>query len=202
MGPACYQCGRPAVMGWPRRDGTMPLCIDCWTKLLSGLTQCHRIMAETVNYLSDEMSFAAGMPPIGPRFALPPAPVVYAGDTVLNNVDISNSNIGALNTGTIASIDSAVGYLASNRQEPIATALKDLTEGIASSDELTKKQRSEAVELLSLVATEAAYPAERRRSMAILPTIARLGTILSPVNALSQLWAKYEPVVTAFFSST
>lgn len=180
---------------------TVPFCIDCSAKITNILAQLHRQRAETLNYLSDEMAFVAGVRPMGPRFPTPPAPIVHTGGVILNSINVSNSNIGVINTGRIESIDSAVGYLSNTGGKSIADALKALTEAVANTNELAKGQQAEAFELLSLVATEAAYPAEQRRSRAILPTIAQLGSILSATNALSQLWTQYGPAITSFFSS-
>jgi hypothetical protein len=60
-----------------------------------------------MNYLQDEIAAQVGMPPMGPRFPPRPKPVILGG-VRMNNINVSNSVVGTINTGTIGLIDQSI----------------------------------------------------------------------------------------------
>ena len=100
----CYQCDRPAMYQVGKQN--IPLCLDCYFKYAQIQQQADENNERMLNYLSDEMSYLAGLPPMGPRFPPRPQPVVVAGAR-LQNIDLHNSVVGTINTGSIGTVTSA-----------------------------------------------------------------------------------------------
>lgn len=201
--PLCYQCGRPAMMGYQQGDGSVvPMCLDHAMMVHRMFSERIQQKAETINFLMDAMDDVAGHPRSGARFQTPVTPIIQAGGIHLTRINASNSNIGVLNTGKIESIDTAIGYLSDTGGKPIAQALKAMTEAVIVSNETNSEQKGELLELLGVLASEASVPREKRKSKAMLPIIAQVSGIISATNALTQLWAKYAPAIKAFFGLT
>jgi len=151
-----------------------------------------------LDYIAGEMDAIAGFP-VTPRLAPRARPVVLAGNTVLNNIRIANSQIGVLNTGTIGSIDNAIGLVRRDGSKEMAEALKALTEAVATSRDLGDDKRDSALELVSAIASEAATPPDRRRTSVARALVVDLASVLGGVAATVQLWASYGPAIKAFF---
>jgi hypothetical protein len=96
---------------------------------------------------------------------------------------ISNSVIGVLNTGEIKDVQSIainVSNLEGSGHAEIANALRQLTEVVASSGEITSSQRSKALEILGDLGKQATAPKEARASAGTMETIiAGLASIIS-----------------------
>lgn len=195
---ACYHCGRPPIQSYGTDDGgELLLCLDCALKfdtIERGKWQ------RNVDLLNFTLAQYGMMTEIRvPRLPVQPRPVYLTPSSTLNNIQVTNSNIGVLNTGHIQIIDSAVGFLSTAGSMEVADAIKTLAEAVANSTEATKGQKTELLELLSFISTEATVPAEKRKSKGIQPIITQTASLLSGLNALSSLWTKYGPVITSFF---
>jgi len=141
-----------------------------------------------LNFASAELDMAAGLPGFTPRFPPRPRPVVITGNTVLNNIKIANSQIGIVNTGTIGTIDNAVGLIRESGNQDVAKMLATMTEALANDAAIDRRTRDEALELLSAVATEAATPKEARRVTVARALLVDLSQILGGAGAAAQLW--------------
>lgn len=194
----CHNCHRNAMfLAGP--NGAVPLCLDCNLKLEAMEHRKLDAIGRTLNYIDDQMDATAGLPRMGARFQPQPPPIVIAGDHVLNHIRVSDSHIGILNTGTIGSIDNAIGHLATEGHKDVALSLKMLAEGIAASEALSVPQRRQAMELIDALASEAATPPERRRTAVARALIVDLAQVVGGVASASQLWSTYGPAVSVFF---
>ena len=180
-------------------DQDVPLCLDCYFKFSQIQQQQLENNERMVNFASDEMSAVVGLPPIGPRFPPRPSPVIVAG-TKLNNISVNNSVVGTLNTGSIGSVDQSISALVQCGEPNLAEAIKSLSEAILQSGDLTRNQKNELVEGLSVVAKEAATPKELRRNTVAVALLERAAQITALANDLTDVCAKWWPVLLAAFS--
>lgn len=171
----------------------LPLCLDCSAKFQqlqqSRLEQLFRIH----NYHSSQFDMVTGIP--SPKFDIP----TPAGQVHMNHINIGTANIGVLNTGSIGSLDLAIGHLGESGETQPATALRQIVEAVLRSEELSDAQKREVVDSLSLVAHEATLPEAQRRKTPMLALIAHTATIVSGAAGLAQLWEQLGPVIEALF---
>ena len=184
---------------WLVTEKQIPLCLDCYFKFSQIQQQELESNERIINYLSDQISFTAGLPPRGPRFPPRPQPT-YLGGVALNNIHVKDSVVGAINTGTVGTIDVAITALKNIGETRIADAVTQVSEAILSSTVLDLSQKNEAAEILSLIAAEAASPPERRRASAIKPLLSRLRELVSVAADVSTIWQQWGPILIGFFS--
>ena len=180
-------------------EQNIPLCLDCYFKLAQIQQQQVENNERMINFASDEMSVVVGLPPIGPRFPTRPRPVIVAG-TKLNNITVNNSVVGTINTGSIGSVDQSISALIQCGEPSLAEAIKGLTETILQSGDLTRNQKNELVESLSVIAKEAATPKEARRNTVALALLERAVQITSLANDITDVCTKLWPALVAVFS--
>lgn len=194
----CYQCDKPAM--YQIGDHKIPLCLDCYFKL-SQINQRELENNERMlNYLSDEMDSLVGIGPIGPRFPPRPQPVQISG-VEMNNISVSNSVVGTINTGSIGSVDQSISALIQLGEPNTAEAFKVLTEAVLQSGDLTRNQCNEVVEILSVLAKEAATPPAIRENSVANTLLEKAIGITSLANDITEICQKWWPVLTALFAN-
>jgi hypothetical protein len=113
-------------------------------------------------------------------------------------IDVTNSQIGTLNLGTI--IGDVQNHLAAvTDADEVRDGLAQLAQAIVDSDELEDEQRRELLEHVDLLAEEAARPPEKRRPAVIRPVLAALGAGTAVAANLAALWSTLGPVLAGFF---
>lgn len=180
-------------------EQNIPLCLDCYFKLAQIQQQQVENNERMINFASDEMAAVVGVAPIGPRFPLRPHPVVVAG-TKLNNISVNNSVVGTINTGSIGVVDQSISALVQCGEPTLAEAIKGLSEAILQSGDLTRNQRNELVESLSIIAKEAVTPKESRRNTVAVVLLERATQITALANDITDICAKWWPILLAAFS--
>ena len=78
-----------------------------------------------LNYLTTEIEAVDGLPRLFPRYKVS-SPVYHKGDLILNNINIQNSNVGAINTGNVESIDVSLTFLKEQRKTGFSNLLEIL----------------------------------------------------------------------------
>lgn len=177
-------------------DQNIPLCLDCYFKLSQIQQGDLENNERMLNYLSDEIAAQVGMPPMGPRFSPRPQPV-HVGGIKLNNISVSNSVVGTINTGSIGSVDQSIPALVQLGEPALAEAIKSLSEAILQSADLTRDQRNELVEIMSVLAKEAATPKEARRSTVAQTLLDKAMKITSLANDITDVCQKWWPILVA-----
>ena len=178
------------------RDQSIPLCLDCYFKLSQIQQRDLENNERVLNYLSDEIAAQVGMRPMGPRFPRRPQPV-HVGGIKLNNISVSNSVVGTINTGSIGSVDQSISALVQLGKPALADAIKSLSEAILQSADLTRNQRNELVEIMNVLAKEAATPKEARRSTVTQTLLDKAMRITSLANDITDVCQKWWPVLVA-----
>ena len=113
-----------------------------------------------MNYLTDEMESVVGMSGILPRFP-ERRRVLNMGEVTLNNIQVSNSEIGVLNTGNIHNVDVTLTVLKTEGNPELAEIVKTLTETVIKSGEISNNIKNQIIELLNALSEEAIVPKEK-----------------------------------------
>lgn len=193
----CYQCNTAAM--YQVGEQNIPLCLDCYFKFSQIQQQQIENSERMMNYTSDQISASVGLPPMGPRFPPRPKPVVVAG-VKLNNIHVSNSVVGTINTGSIGTVDQSITALTNVGEPALAEAVKSLSEAVLQSGDLTPNQKNELIESLSVISKEAVTPKEARRSTVALSLLEKAAKITSVANDITDVCQKWWPVLVAAFA--
>ena len=153
----CTQCGRPAIITF----GGNPLCVEHHLKMQQAIYLQHSQIAAHINYLSEEIARGTGyiLPPN--RIEIPRPP--FLGDSLnLHNINVSNSTIGAVNTGTVEHLDAAITLFERRDEDELAAAIKEFTQALIDTNEIEASTINEIAEQLAfLVAQASAKPEDR-----------------------------------------
>ncbi len=132
--------------------GGIPLCVDHYLKMQQAAYLQASILAANVNFLIGQLDLSMGGIPT-PRVELPRPP--FVGDTLtLNNISVANSTVGAINTGTIQHLDSAISIMQGQGNEKVAEAIRELTQAVVDSAELGNATKNELAELLESLVSQ------------------------------------------------
>lgn len=181
------------------------LCLDCMAKhqhLTQQAEQSRRdqleILMRAHNYYSYQMDMISGVST--PKYQIPQrAPVLRRNEVTLQNIKIDRSSIAVLNTGSIGSLDLAIGELGNAGESEAAKAFREITQAVASSDDLDTVRKNEVLDTLSIVAAEATVPEPQRRKASMRALLTDTATVLGGVGALAQLWQQFGPVILQLF---
>jgi len=179
-------------------EQNIPLCLDCNLKLAQ-ITQIQNDALERqVNFLSDEMDYIVGLPRSGARF--PERKTVTLGNVTLHNINVNNSTVGVINSANVGTIDVAVTILKQSGDPQLAEALRNLSEAIIASNEIQTDAKNQALEILSVLSTEATAPKERRHNTVVAALTSRLQELLGVAQGLTVLSAQWGPVIMSAFN--
>lgn len=196
----CYQCSRAALYVVQLGDNEVPLCLDCYFKFSQIQQQQLENNERLINYFSDQMDMTVGFGIGGPRFPTRPQPVYMQG-VKLNNINVNNSVVGTINTGSINSIDQSITALQNIGNPDIAQAVKELSEAIIGSGDLTPNQKNTLVESLSTISREAASPPEARQNTVANALLEKAMQITSTANDITDVCQKWWPVLLVAFQN-
>lgn len=187
-GKTCVQCGKPAVA----QLGEHPICLDHYLALQQ--TEHTRFAREAAraNHAIEMMEASTGVYGF-PRIQAPQAgPNFNTGNTNYHNVSLSNSVVGAVNTGYVQRLNVAVSTLSQAGQEELADSLKRFSEALLSSRELESEVRTRVLEQLDYLTSGATFQSPKSVVASILKGIRDSVTTSS---ALMGLWEKLEPLM-------
>lgn len=191
----CNQCSRPALYGFQHG---VNLCLDCYAKV-HAIQQSDSDRAERlINFASDHMDEIVGFGPSGARFPERPRPVMISGASV-NNINVSNSVVGTINTGSIDQLRQSITANYKSGHGSIADALKALSAAAVDSTELTIEQKNELVELFNAISTEALAPPDQRKGAVAKALLDRAGQVMCVAASLGTAVAAWMPVLAAAF---
>jgi uncharacterized protein with beta-barrel porin domain len=203
----CGQCKRRAMY---EVQGHL-LCLDCFSRLQEANAKMQQANNERVaylasyqNFLIDSMMFSAGLSSRPPRQQIPQhiRATMHQGHT-FNNINISKSVIGMLNTGQIQGVRSIsvnVSVLAQSGHKDMAEALKHLTEAVAENQEITDEQRTELLDQLDELSTQAAMPPDKRVKRGVTKAIlTAFATGMGAAGGLAEVWSTWGQAIRSFF---
>jgi hypothetical protein len=172
------------------------LCLSCRSRFLQDSLAVDAALARMLNFATSQVELSLGMSPgSGGRVNVPPAPVMHTGPVNLQNINISDSVVGAINTGTVARLDVALTDIkATGDQSDLADALGRFAQVVIDSD-LPATQKNELVEQVDFIAEEAKAPPERRRGGVLKAALASIRDVASTVTAFGGAWDQLRPLV-------
>ena len=123
--------------------------------------------------------------------------------TYKTEIHLRDSTIGVLNTGEIKDVQSIsvnVATLAESGHAEMAKALKELTEAVAASHDLSADDRAYVLENLEELSRQAALPPNERTKSGVIKSIASgVGASLSAAGGLAEVWSTWGSVIRAYF---
>lgn len=114
--------------------------------------------AAMANQALDDMDAVVGMRLSGERIPVKEIALAMTEKSVLNNIHITNSSVGVLNTGDLARIDAVITLTKSTDVETIGTQLKMLTQSIVDSPDLNQAQKKEMLDLVETLGEQVVGP--------------------------------------------
>ncbi|MDW3118980.1 MAG: hypothetical protein R8G60_15280 [Roseovarius pacificus] len=148
----CYQCDKPAM--YMIGDENVPLCLNCYSTWSHIQNMQFLQNAAMVNHALDEIDMVTGFRSMEGRLPVQEIARAMQKGHTLNNFNISQSQIGVLNTGSIERIDAAITLSRGSDTELIGEALKDLTAAVISSEELNQEDKNDVLDLTETLADE------------------------------------------------
>ena len=197
-GLKCCQCPKPAIfMVAPDGEGggALLLCLDCRIKYQNFLSQQGEEIERAYNMAADAgaVSGFPGIPKISPRAA---RAIQYGGAT-LNNIQVQNSNIGVLNTGTIGSVDNAIGVLKRDNLD-LAKAIGRFAEQVVESGDLPNDAKNKILELLDVFSSEVSVTKQDGRKTFVVETLAKqLSELCKVSGTIREAWQNIQAFLGA-----
>jgi hypothetical protein len=194
----CHNCSKNAMFMVGDDEGQVPLCLDCWTRYQNTALRQIEMAEREINYLTGQMEAIAGVGPIFPRYP-ERRPIVQTGPLTLNNIRVTNSQIGVLNTGSIETVDATVNVLKSEGQDELAAAITRLTEEVIKANTIANDQKNQIIELLGALSEEATAPPEKRRLSVVKAMLGNLADALGGVAEIAAVWEAAKAILTKVF---
>lgn len=171
-----------------------PLCLSCYETLERIQMMKFLQNAAMMNHAAHQMD---AMMPVGPfHKPIPVAEIARAMTraSTFNNINITNSKVGVVNTGDLVRINAAIEITKGKPTEEFGARLKDLTEAITNSADTTDETRRALTELTKAIADQTLV--ERSPSAVVIEALfdrlvsasSGLTTILAAAEQLRQAW--------------
>lgn len=188
----CNQCGRPAIVELSGH----PLCVEHWGIVERIEQQRLSTLERQANQAKIDMAHIMG-DPISIALALAEREALSQKTT---NVNVANSVVGAINTGTVRSLSVKMDYLTNHQPTAdVGKALKELTTAVLSAETLAANTKDEAAVQLTFLADQAALAPKQRQKALAGPILGALQTTLSVTADLLAVWNQWGPILVAFF---
>jgi hypothetical protein len=124
-----------------------------------------------MNLALDDMDAVVGMALPGGRIPVTEIVQAMKGRAVLNNIRVTNSNVGVLNTGDLARIDAVITLTRSTDVEAIGAQLQRLTQTVVDSADIDPNCKKEMLGLIQSLAEQVVGPRKPSVIKALLQSI-------------------------------
>jgi len=184
-------CGRPAVYGITNNGPFM--CIPCWNEHQRNLNQTLALDMAMLSHLEQQMSWIAGVPHTGPTLHVPQPTYVHAPISMktTNNIRVeSGSQVGQINAGAINYLNTVVTTFNEVGAASLATALREFTQAVVDSTDISAKAQKEVLDGLSFLAKEACAEKKQRNVSVSSMVLQNISTLVTAVAELSEHWDK------------
>lgn len=119
-------------------------------------------------------------------------------------VNVSNSQLGVLNLGTIQDvelIDARISGLREKNYDEVARAFKEITEAVIAYDGFSKERdRQELVEQISVLAEQASIDRSQRKGGVIKMALGAVAATCATAGSLAEIWSTWGPQIETFLS--
>lgn len=188
----CQQCSKPAMITY--EDGKIALCLDCNLKFQQAQEMIIKRSAEMINYLTGQIESSFGFPGMFPRYQIS-TPIYKQGDMTLNNINIKDSNVGAINTGNVKSIDVSLSVIKGQGDNELSELIKQMTEEIIKHQELTEDQKNEVLDQLVFVSEQATITQKHRKVGVLKSIFSAITGLISNSTSLLEIWEKIKSLI-------
>lgn len=177
-------------------DGQLPLCLDCYSKLARIQHNQFLQNAAMMNLALDDLDMMTGFPSSGGRMPIQALSRAMQASHTLNNIHISQSQIGVLNSGSIQRIDAAITLSKGSEVEQIGALINELTQAVVQSKELDAAMQNEVIELTETIAEEVVGKMKPATITAVMKSITeKVGGIAVLAGAADRLWQAIKPLL-------
>lgn len=174
----CSQCGKQAMY---EVEGGHLLCLDCFYKFQSINQQELANLLAQENFLIEQMESTVGLPGMFPRPQIPqPSPVIN------RNINISNSTVGAVNTGYIENMNVNLRHIADNGNQDLAKQLKVFTEELVK-ENISSDIKNEVLEHIDFLSNQLAGKEPPKKGM-IKSVLKSIPSLISSSESLISIW--------------
>ena len=189
MSKKCSQCGNAEAIY--EIEGH-PLCLNCAYKVEQMNNMELVANMQQINFLLGQIEATTGLYGFSPKYQIPEAPPIInqQGGITLNNINVEKSVIGSINTGNIGQIDVALSNIRNGGDDKLADNIKEFTEAVLASTELTIEMKNEIVEQLSFLSGQATVPQESQKRSIIKPILSTIGEGIQHIPGLLTLFEK------------
>jgi hypothetical protein len=153
--------------------------------------------AAMLNQAQDDMDRII---PIGPPSArIPVAAMAGAfrrGNAVYNNIQVTNSQIGVINTGDLAKIDAAITMTTGSDADAIGRQLRELTQAVLDAGNIASEQKKELIELIQALSEQIV---SARKKPVIASLLRSIEERAKGAHAIVQLVMTLKGVIGQFF---
>jgi len=198
--PKCYHCDKPALKIY----GKTPLCLDCYHKVayadfLEGQVEHNRLswLASNINLVQQDLYIGTGgiLPLKQMTIPQPPSAPRYSSQ----QIKISESNIGVINTGTLLSLETGIEFIHNHGDKELADAVKQLTEAVVNSTEINNELKSQTAEQLEFLVNEALAGKEKQRKNFARKVMSDISQSVGTIAGLLTIWNTVQPLLQAYF---
>jgi hypothetical protein len=191
----CSQCPTQAmyIVNGDDQGRGAPLCLACYGRNADIQFRQFLMAAAGANQAQDDMDFMVGYGPSGGRIPVEALARAASMSRTYNNIRISNSNVGVLNTGNLARIDAAITISQGTEAAEFGARLKDLIQAIDADKGATADVKKELVEVATAISDQAV---SRSPSKTVISTLfeklvsmsAGLTQIAAAADTLHKAW--------------
>jgi hypothetical protein len=152
------------------------------------------MLAQHQNFIAAEIDAGTGYITRSPRIIMAPPP--FMGENLtLNNINISNSTVASINTGTIQNLDAQITLSRSEGNTGLSEALQDFAQALVDTQEIVDTVKNEVAEQLEFLVAQVATEPNKRRGGLIKGALAGIIQAVGAVPTLLTLWDKLRPQI-------
>ena len=192
MGTTCTQCETPAFVQYEGQ----PLCVRHHLMVQQASWIQFAQLAARLNEVKGQIAQGTGYI-LPPNYIQIPPPPSLGDNLTFNNIKVTDSSVGLINTGTIRRIehlDASVTTFAVRGKDELAECLQHFTQVLVDSeaDQAVKEEIAQQVEYL--VAQAQAEPSQRSVGIikAVFEGIEKSTAMLTP---LAKAWINLQPLL-------
>ena len=194
----CRNCAKSAVYLVGEEGQQLALCLDCYIRLRDLELRELDVLERESNFLIGHMEAISGVHGVLPRYP-ERRMVVQSGAITLNNIHVTNSEIGVLNTGHVQTIDSTLTVLKSEGHNALAAALQKLSEAVIRTGDLTNNQKNDALELIGAMSEEVIAPPPKRKLAVVKAMLAQTASTLAGVASVASAFEEAKAAISSLF---
>jgi hypothetical protein len=190
----CSQCHRTAFWRVGDPPNAVPLCLSCYADFEHVQTIGFLKNAAMMNQANQQLDMVAGFGPT--HTPIPVAEIARAMTkaSTFNNINITNSSVGVVNTGDLVRINAAIEISKGQPTEEFGARLKDLVEAITNTSEGNAETKRALTELTKAIADQVLVEKTPSRIVVdalferLVSASTGLTTILGAVEQLRSVW--------------